>query len=57
MSNNEKFNARLNSCAHSRQIYNMLLAWAAARSPLESIERELEDTIRQSKKEAAANAQ
>lgn len=57
MNNDEKFNALLNSCAHSRQIYNMLLAWAEAGSPLESIKQELEGTACQSKKGAAVNAQ
>ena len=28
MNNNEKFNTLLNSCAHSRQIYNALLSFA-----------------------------
>lgn len=28
MSNNEKFNALLNSCPHARQVYNALLAFA-----------------------------
>ncbi len=28
MSNNEKFNALLNSCSHAQQVYNALLTFA-----------------------------
>ena len=32
MTNNEKFNVLLNSCAHAQQIYDFLMALAACQS-------------------------
>ena len=43
MTNNEKFNALLNSCANPRQIYNALLALAAAGFTMERLKQETED--------------
>lgn len=43
MSNNEKFNALLNSCANPRKIYNALLALAEAGYTLKSLNQALED--------------
>lgn len=51
MTNNEKFNALLNSCTYPRQIYNALLALAVAGYPLESIKQNLESAGRQGGKE------
>lgn len=51
MSNNEKFNALLNSCANPRQIHDALLALAEAGYPLKSLNRDLEGVARQGGKE------
>lgn len=40
MTNNEKFNVLLNSCAHSREIYNVLLSLATLTSKQECVNRE-----------------
>ena len=47
MSNNEKFNTLLNSCAHPHQICNTLLAFAEVGYQLKNLTQNLEDIARQ----------